>query len=123
MYTCDRVDILHTSRAMRRLQRIAALVLAAVVLLASTGWAAAEASYDIHHAGAGTEQPLPSEHGKVPGDGCASHLGAHLFAPLESPAGSPAPVQVTRVTAPSSAPRARPVPGGLFRPPRALLRA
>ena len=108
---------------MRRLQKIVALLLAAVVLLGSAGWAAAEASYDLHHAAPGTEQPLSSEHGKAPGQSCASHLSAHLFAPLESPTASLAPVQVTCVIAPAPVPHARTVPGELFRPPRVLVQA
>ena len=123
MYTCDRVDILHRSRAMRRLQKIAALVLAAVVLLGSTGWAAAEASYDLHHAGPGTEQPLTPEDGKLPGNACASHLSIHLFAPVEWPTARSAAVHPACVQA--AAPLLHPItpPGGLFRPPRTLLQA
>lgn len=123
VYTSASVDSLHRSDAMRRLQKLAALLLAALVLLGSAGWAAAEASYDLHHAAPGTEQPLPSEHGKAAGDGCASHLSAHLFAPLESPTASARPVHGTGVTAPARVPHVRTVPGGLFRPPRTLLQA
>ena len=123
MYTPACVDILYIPRAMRRLRRFAALALAAVVFLASTGWAAADASHDLAHAAAGTESPLPSEHGKAPGHSCATHLTAHLFAPLESKASA---VQLTRadlVQPILSVSHATSIADGLFRPPRALLQA
>lgn len=103
---------------MQRLPRFAALMLAAVMLLTSAGWAAAEVSHQLAHGMAGTEAPLPSEQGKAPGHSCTSHLGAHLFAPLESP---PAAVSLTHIDCTRPMVRvlhAIAVPDGLFRPPR-----
>lgn len=108
---------------MKRLRTLAALLLAALMLLTSTASAAFEASHQLAHSAAGTQLPLPSEQGNAPGHGCANHLGAHLFAPLEWPAALPAPAQAARVIAPAPLSHLRAVPSGLFRPPRILLQA
>ena len=123
MYTPTSVDILHIPRLMRRLRRLAALALAALVLVTSTGWAAADASHELEHGAAGTQAPLPSEHGKAPGHSCSTHLSAHLFAPLESKAVA---VQLTHaylVRPILSVSHATAIAGGLCRPPRTLLQA
>lgn len=98
-------------------------MLVALVLLTSAGWATAEASYQLDHGTAGTKAPVPSEEGKAPGHGCMSHLGAHLFAPLESPFAATVLSHLDCTQAMALVLHAIAMPDGLFRPPRLLPQA
>jgi len=108
---------------MQRLQRLAALMLVVVIMLTNAGWAAAETSHQLDHGTAATEAPVPSEHGKAPGHGCSSHLGAHLFAPVESTSAATCLTHMDRTQPMVLVLHAIATPGGLFRPPRLLLQA
>lgn len=108
---------------MQRLRTLAALMLAALVLVTGTASAAFEASHQLAHGAAGTQLPLPAEHGKAPGHSCSTHLSAHLFAPLESPRDAAKPVGASLVKPVLPAPHAIALPDGLFRPPRFVLQA
>ena len=120
MYTRGCVCTFATSLRVIRLRKLAALFLATIVLMTTAAWAGAEASHELAHGAAGTESPLPSEHGKGLGHGCATHLSAHLFAPLES---HPAPLDQAHTSATQAIPQplhALAVLNDLFRPPRLL---
>lgn len=123
MYTRGCVVILLQSRSMRRLRKLGALMLAAIVLATATGWAFSETAHQFTHAAAGTDSPLPSEQDKAPGHGCSNHLNAHLFAPLESPRTAAGPVRAVRAATSVREPHVPSVTNGLFRPPRVLVQA
>lgn len=108
---------------MQSCHKLAALMLVAVMLLTSTGWAAAEASYQLDHAAAGTQGPPPAEQSKAPGQSCSSHLSAHLFAPLESPPAAASLAHTERMQPMVPVLHAISMPDGLFRPPRLVLQA
>lgn len=118
MYTHACMHVFDGLQPIRRFHKLVGLMLVAVMLLTSAGWAAAEASYQLDHGAAGTQGPLPSEHGKAPAHSCMSHLSAHLFAPLESPLAAPSLAHADCMQSMAPVRHAIAVPDGFFRPPR-----